>query len=51
MGKNITNQFFENLAHYYWHENDLSNITVDLCNASECFKEKFLHFFFPGFEN
>lgn len=47
MGDITTNQFLENLAHYYWHENDLSNITVALCNASECFKEKFLHFFFP----
>lgn len=47
MGNNSTDKFFENLAHYYWHENDLSNITVALCNASKCFREKFLHFFFP----
>lgn len=39
--------FFEQLANYYWHENDLSNITVALCNSSEIFKEIFVHFFFP----
>lgn len=46
----IVNQFFENIADYYWHENDLSNITVALCNASKYFREKFLHFFFPELE-
>lgn len=39
--------FFEQLANYYWHENDLSNITVALCNSSEIFKKIFVHFFFP----
>ena len=47
MDKNSTDKFFENLSRYYWHENDLSNITVALCNASELFREEFLHFFFP----
>lgn len=47
MDNNSTEKFFENLARYYHHENDLSNITVALCNTSELFKEKFLHFFFP----
>ena len=45
-----TELFFEKLAHYYWHENDLSNVTVALCNSSKCFKEKFLHFFFEGID-
>lgn len=42
--------FFEELARYYKHENDLSNITVALCNSSGIFKEKFLHFFFKDIE-
>lgn len=40
--------FFEELAEYYWHENDLSNITVALCKSSPFFKEQFLRFFFPS---
>lgn len=50
MNDKITCQFFENLARYYWHENDLSNITVALCNASESFKKIFLHFFFDSID-
>lgn len=50
MDEKNASQFFENLASYYRHENDLSNITVALCNASECFKEKFLHFFFDSID-
>ena len=42
--------FFEQLADYYWHENDLSNVTVALCNSSECFKEIFLKFFFESID-
>lgn len=39
--------FFEQLSSYYNLENDLSNITVALCNSNEFFREKFIHFFFP----
>lgn len=35
------------LAAYYYHENDLSNITVTLCNNCPDFKDIFIHFFFP----
>jgi len=45
-----TVNFFKELTGYYWHENDLSNITVALCNSCAWFKEKFLHFFFPNLE-
>jgi len=45
-----TVNFFKELAGYYRHENDLSNITVALCNSCVWFKEKFLHFFFPNLE-
>lgn len=41
------NNFLNELSKYYWHENDLSNITVALCNANTTFKELFLRFFFP----
>ena len=30
--------FISELASYYWHENDLSNITVTLCNSNVTFK-------------
>lgn len=43
----MDNIFFEQLAKYYRHENDLSNITVALCNSSDIFREIFVHFFFP----
>ena len=39
---------FNNLASYYRHENDLSNVTVSLCNSSIDFLRLFVHFFFPG---
>lgn len=42
------NKFMNELSNYYWHENDLSNITVAFCNSNDYFKEKFLHFFFPN---
>lgn len=48
MDKTSINEFFKHLARYYWHENDLTNVTVALCNANESFREKFLHFFFPN---
>lgn len=38
---------FNNLASYYRHENDLSNVTVSLCNSSIDFLRLFVHFFFP----
>lgn len=42
--------FIGELAKYYRLENDLSNITVALCNSDELFKEKFIHFFFPALD-
>ena len=40
-------EIFEQLAYYYRHENDLSNIVVALCNSNSIFKEMFVKFFFP----
>ena len=42
--------FISELASYYWHENDLSNITVALCNSNVTFKTLFVQFFFPDIE-
>lgn len=50
MNENNLNKFFGEIARYYRHENDLSNITVALCNTNDTFKEIFLHFFFPQLE-
>ena len=35
------------LSKYYYHENDLSNIVVALCNSDEEFRKLFIGFFFP----
>lgn len=43
----MLNDFFEQLSSFYNTENDLSNITVSLCNSNDYFKELFIHFFFP----
>lgn len=43
----ITN-FISELSSYYRHENDLSNITVALCNSCYEFKKFFLKFFFQN---
>lgn len=40
-------KFFGELATYFRKENDLSDVTVALCNADNEFKEIFLKFFFP----
>lgn len=40
-------KFFSGLASYFRKENDLSDITVALCNADDEFKVTFLKFFFP----
>lgn len=42
--------FIGELAKYYNMENDLSNITVALCNSDKFFKEKFIKFFFPNLD-
>ena len=47
MNYNCLGTLFKEIACYYRHENDLSNITVALCNASSIFKDLFLRFFFP----
>lgn len=51
MGNENTNssllQFFGGLASYFRKENDLSDVTVALCNADDDFKAIFLTFFFP----
>lgn len=41
-------KFFLELGEYYKRENDLSNVTVALCNSSEWFRNKFLRFFFDS---
>lgn len=46
----MLNDFFEQLANYYYLENDLSNVTVALCNSNEFFKGKFIKFFFPAID-
>ncbi len=46
--ENPTVNFFSELAGRYSNENDLSNITVALCNADAWFREKFLYFFFKN---
>lgn len=46
----MSDDFIGELAKYYNLENDLSNITVALCNSDEFFKEKFIHFFFPDLD-
>lgn len=38
---------FNNQASFYRHENDLSNVTVSLCNSSIDFLRLFVCFFFP----
>lgn len=43
---NSISSFISELSSYYWHENDLSNITVALCNNCQEFKNFFLKFFF-----
>ena len=40
-------QFFGGLASYFRKENDLSDVTVALCNADDEFKKIFLKCFFP----
>ena len=39
-------EFFENLSYRRKNENDLSDVTWAMCNASLKFKEFFLKFFF-----
>lgn len=43
---NTLQAFFIELAQYFRNENDLSDVTVALCNANPKFKEIFLKFFF-----
>lgn len=45
-----TESFFQNLAVRYYHENDLSNITWALCQASKTFMRLWMQFFFEGFD-
>lgn len=40
-------KFFGGLANFFRKENDLSDVTVALCNADDEFKKVFLDFFFP----
>ena len=47
MNNENSTSFFKELAKYYRNENDLSNITVALCNSNTSFCKKFLHYFFP----
>ena len=47
---NSITHFIEELSSYYYHENDLSNITVALCNSNKLFCSLFVHFFFPDLE-
>lgn len=42
--------FFNSLAQRFGKENDLSDITWALCQASPSFKEKWVHFFFPDLD-
>ncbi len=46
----MVRKFFEQLAGYYYKENDLSNVVVALCNSNEEFKYKFVRFFFPDID-
>lgn len=39
-------QFLSEISGYYYHENDLSNITVALCNSCVVFRDIFVRFFF-----
>ncbi len=46
----ITASFFNNLAQRFGKENDLSDITWAMCQASSAFRELWVHFFFPGLD-
>lgn len=39
--------FFATLSERFSKENDLSDVTYTMCMASDFFKERFIHFFFP----
>lgn len=41
-------RFFGELATYFRKENDLSDVTVALCNANDEFRKIFLKYFFPN---
>ncbi len=45
---NGVSSFLSQLASYYWQENDLSNVTVALCNSCAEFRGLFLKYFFPS---
>ena len=45
----IIKSFFSNLADRRRKENDLSDITWAMCQASPAFQKAWLHFFFQGF--
>ena len=47
---NIQEIFFHYLAKRFYHENDLTDVTWALCNASVSFKDLFLKFFFEGID-
>ena len=42
--------FFNNLAQRFGKENDLSDITWAMCQASPAFMELWVHFFFPNLD-
>lgn len=42
-----SSSFIAELSNYYWHENDLSNITVALANSSMAFRAIMIKYFFP----
>ncbi len=42
----VINSFFFNLASKFYKENDLSDVTWAMCQASELFLQRFLKFFF-----
>lgn len=47
MNNSCINTFFSSLSSRMWKENDLSDITWAMCQASPTFLECFVHFFFP----
>ena len=49
MGKTLVN-FFDALALKFRNENDLSDVTWSMVQASPYFKEKWLHLFFPNLD-
>ncbi len=48
--KQMIEEFFESLASRKYNENDLSDVTLALCQSSPMFKVVFLKFFFPDME-